>query len=233
MNRPFLSVTLAGAMALGGGTAVHAQADGRTAPEEPGADPALVPATLSDALSCKSHVAALAFGYALFLEGKTPKWMSRITDKDKNVGGMIGLYGYRLQKPVTLFEETVDRIYFMKDWVVTLWPRARAEAFIREQKLARAPIRMTQQYYRFLDPESGPMLGVFEPTGGAIASLLARSLGAEAEAPPPSDVLFVGCNYAPVTQREFLEAAGHADAMADRAARNVGEMMKPGDQHPD
>ncbi|MGE4323166.1 MAG: hypothetical protein AB7E60_09080 [Sphingobium sp.] len=233
MSRHSLSLTFASAIALGFSAPVHAQAAEQATSEETRAQPPLNPATLGDALSCRSHDAAIAFAYALFLDGHKPGWMRKITDRDENVGKMPGLYGYRLRKPVSFFGQTVDRVYFLKDWVVTLWPRTRAEAFITQQKMERAPIRMTEQYYRFIDPEAGPMLGVFEPTDGTMASLFARALGAGTEAPPPSDVLFVGCNYAAATQGEFLEAANQADAMAAEAASDIGEMLRSRNEPPE
>jgi hypothetical protein len=80
------------------------------------------------------------------------------------------------------------------------------EAFIAAHKLERAPIKGTEQYYRFVDPDSGPMIGVFEPTGNATAAMLAKAFG-EVPPAPPSDHLFVGCNYTVASQTEFLDAA--------------------------
>ncbi|MCI4591808.1 hypothetical protein MOK15_17130 [Sphingobium sp. BYY-5] len=187
---------------------------------------ALTPETLSDALSCRSHEAAMAFASALFLDDKAPDWMHE-AEEEKDVEGMIGLYAYRLSHPASLRGEAVDRVYFMKDWVVALWPRARALAFIQAQNLERAPIKMTEQYYRFVDPESGPMLGAFEPTGNATAAMLARAFGAELPPTPPSESLFVGCNYAPASEANFLEAAGQTEEMMNGAARDIGNAAAP------
>jgi hypothetical protein len=141
---------------------------------------ALTPQALSDALSCRSREALEAFAGPLFLEGKPPAWMHELGEDagaDKATEGMIGLYGYRLSQPARLFEEPVDRVYFLQNWVVTLWPRQKVEAFIAAHKLERAPIKGTEQYYRFVDPDSGPMIGVFEPTGNATAAMLAKAFG--------------------------------------------------------
>ncbi|MEG8056381.1 hypothetical protein QP150_06110 [Sphingomonas sp. 22L2VL55-3] len=67
----------------------------------------------------------------------------------------------------------------MSDWVVALLPRASAERVIAAQKMTRAPIAMTEQYYRFVDPESGPMIGGFAPTGDAMAKVFVDAFGGD------------------------------------------------------
>lgn len=83
---------------------------------------ALTPAALGDALSCRSAAAAQAFASALFLDTTPPTWM-RKAKGDKATRGMIGLYGYTLREPVDLLGQKVDRVYFLKDWVLALLPR--------------------------------------------------------------------------------------------------------------
>ena len=195
---------------------------------EAGEDVALSPETLGDALSCRSHPAAGAFASALFLEDKTPEWMRKIAD-DKDTEGMIGLYGFRLSKPVLLMGEQVTTVYFLQDWVVTLWPRDKVAAFIATQKMARAPIKVTEQYYRFIDSESGPMLGAFEPTGGAISEMLAKAFGAQVPPSPASNSLFVGCNYTVASQADFLEAAAQSEAIVKGAAADISKAVAPPD----
>ncbi|WP_442679894.1 hypothetical protein ACSBM8_01405 [Sphingomonas sp. ASY06-1R] len=197
---------------------------------EDGEDIALTPETLGDVLSCRSHPGAFAFASALFLEDKPPAWMRKIKD-DKATEGMIGLYGFTLAKPAALLGEQVTTVYFLQDWVVTLWPRAKALAFIQAQKMERAPIKATEQYYRFIDPDSGPMLGAFEPTGGALSAMLAKAFGAEEPSKaPPSDRLFVGCNYTTASQADFLAAAGQADAMTGAAAKDIAKSVSQPDR---
>ena len=199
---------------------VHAQA-------EPGGDEiALTPQTLGDALSCRSREGLEAFAGTLFLDGKAPAWM-RALKEDKQTEGMLGLYGYRLSQPATLLGEPVDRVYFLQNWIVTLWPRAKAQAFIAAHKMARAPIEATEQYYRFIDPDSGPMLGAFEPTGNATAAMLAQAFGGTPPPAVPSDSLFVGCNYTVASQAEFLAAARQSGAVLDQAAKDLGKAAVP------
>jgi hypothetical protein len=218
MTLPHLLPLLAFALSAAG--PAHAQSN--SGEPEDSAAIALTPETLGEALSCRSHAAAMAFASALFLDQKPPAWM-RETKDDKDTKGMFGLYGYTLSQPVFIMGEPVEHVYFMKDWVVTLWPRDKANAFIRAQKMERAPIKIAEQYYRFIDPESGPMLGAFEPTGDSTAAMLAKAFGGEMPPSPPSDSLFVGCNYTPASQADFLEVARQSEAMMNEAAQDIGK----------
>lgn len=188
----------------------------------------LTPETLGDALSCRSRSAAMAFATALFLQGKPPGWMREIKES-KETEGMIGLYGFTLSSPVALLGEQVSTVYFVKDWVVTLWPREKAAAFIAAQKMARAPIKATEQYYRFVDPDTGPMLGAYEPTGNAIEAAMARAFGGEAPPSTPADHLFVGCNYTVASQADFLEVAAQSETMLRDAAAGIAGALNSAD----
>lgn len=213
-----LSVILPLVLALARPIPVQAQ----TAPAKSDAPVALTPELLSNALSCRSRDALYAFADALFLDPRPPAWMREMTD-DKATKGMVGIAGYRLATPVLLSGRQVDRVYFLNDWIVTLWPRKVAEAFIAAQAMKRAPIAATEQYYRFLDPDSGPMLGAFAPTGHATAAMLARAFGAKVPPPPPADSLFVGCNYTSASEAEFLSLARRASGMAADAGQDVAD----------
>lgn len=186
-------------------------------------DSPLTAETLTGALSCRSRDAHMAFATALFLDDEQPDWMRKYEGKEAE--GMIGVYGYKLRMPITFFGFSTDKIFFMKDWIVTVLSRQDAQTLISDQHLERAPIRATEQYFRFIDPEGGPMLGAFEPTGNLLANSLAAAFGAEPRPPPPAETLFVGCNYTPVSREEFLEMAGRADGLVAKATRDVGEMV--------
>ncbi|NMN07167.1 MULTISPECIES: hypothetical protein [unclassified Novosphingobium] len=221
-NFLFSAATLAAAFLA----TASAHAGVQSAGQQEDQDPALTPQALGEALSCRSREALEAFAGALFLGDTSPAWMHEIKDDDKQTQGMLGLYGYTLSRPVLLLEEPVDRVYFLQNWVVTLWPRKKAKAFIAAQKMARAPIKGTEQYYRFIDPDSGPMLGAFEPTGNATAAMLAKAFGGELPDAGPSDSLFVGCNYTPASQVDFLEAARQSDATVRDTAQSLGEALQ-------
>ena len=197
-------------------------AAGQAKPVPADAPAALTPELLSDALSCRSRDALEAFANGLFLDPKIPAWMKEGAP-DTATEGMLGIEGYTLTTPASLMGQRVDRVYFLNNWIVTLWPRKVAEAFIAAHGLKRAPIAITEQYYRFVDPKRGPMLGAFAPTGNATAALLAKAFGAKAPPPPPADSLFVGCNYAPVSEAEFLAVARRASGMAADASRAVAD----------
>ncbi len=197
-------------------------AEAQAEPVPADAPAALTPELLSDALSCRSRDALEAFANGLFLDPKIPAWMKEGAP-DTATEGMLGIEGYTLTTPASLMGQRVDRVYFLNNWIVTLWPRKVAEAFIAAHGLKRAPIAITEQYYRFVDPKSGPMLGAFAPTGNATAALLAKAFGAKAPPPPPADSLFVGCNYAPVSEAEFLAVARRASGMAADASRAVAD----------
>jgi len=191
--------------------------------DSPPVDVPLTPETLTDALSCRSHAALMAFGAALFLHQEQPDWMRKYEGREAE--GMIGVYGYKLRTPLTFFGFRIDKIFFMKDWIVTVLSREEAQTLISDQHLERAPIRAAEQYFTFIDPEEGPMLGAFEPTGNLLANSLTAAFGAELPPSPPSKTFFVGCNYAPVSREEFLEAAGRADGLVAKATRNIDEMV--------
>ena len=182
---------------------------------------ALTPELIGDALSCRSRDAFAAVADVLFRDPKLPAWMQE-AKADKATEGMLGIEGYTLTRPVVLMGQRVDRVYFLNDWIVTLRPRKVAEAFIAAHGLKRAPIPITEQYYRFLDPKSGPMLGAFAPTGNATEALLAHAFGAKsAPPPPPADSLFVGCNYAIASEADFLAMARRASGMVANAGRDI------------
>lgn len=196
-------------------------------------EPEPSPALLTQALSCQSREALGSFGELLFLQDRPPAWM-RPSALPEALEGMIGLYGFALKADVRLFGEPVGHVYFMDDWVVALLPRATAERIVRAQDMQRAPVAATEQYYRFVDPEQGPMIGAFAPTGDALANVLAGAFGGSAASqphgalpPPKPDVLLVGCNYAVASEEDFLAAARGAGEtlrkVGDDLRRMIGE----------
>lgn len=199
--------------------------------------PAPTPASLTQILSCRSRDALGLLAERLFLANDPPAWMHPI-EPPKALEGMIGLYGFSVDGDVSLFGEPVDHIYFMKDWVVALLPRARVERLIRARKMQRAPIAITEQYYRFVDPEVGPMIGAFAPTGDALAKMLIDAFGddpaAQAATPPPPApaMLLVGCNYTVASQADFLAAARDAGETTRKAGADLRRMAKESQSQP-
>lgn len=85
------------------------------------------PASLTQVLSCQSRDALGTFAELLFLQYRPPAWM-RPSKLPKALDGMIGLYGFAVEGNVSVFEEPVDHVYFMSDWVVALLPRRKRRA---------------------------------------------------------------------------------------------------------
>ena len=196
------------------------------------------PASLTQVLSCQSRDALGTFAELLFLQNRPPAWM-RPSKLPTALDGMIGLYGFAVEGNVSVFGEPVDHVYFMSDWVVALLPRASAERVIAAQKMTRAPIAMTEQYYRFVDPEIGPMIGGFASTGDAMAKVFVDAFGGDPGAktvkePPSPDtkMLLVGCNYAVASQEDFLAAARGAEDTMRKAGADIRRMVEEGEARP-
>lgn len=180
----------------------------------------LTPETLSALAECRAPRQALGeTGMVLFMSGSLPAWLKPVADNGHE--GMLGLETFELAEPVTVFGKPVTRISFLQEWVVIEDTYDAARTLIEAKGMKRAPIKMTEQYYRFADPESGPMLGAFAPTDNALAMML----GAPAETGTPK-TMFVGCNYTVASQQEFLDAASKADATAAGAGADIMEMLE-------
>ena len=185
------------------------------------AEPELSPEALQRTIECRGDLATLgAFGEALFSNKQRPAWLKPVSDNRHP--GMLGLWTYRLDRPIEVFGRSVDTLSFLKQWVVVELPREAADAIVRDQKLERAPIRITEQYYRFITDEEGPMLGAFAPTDNSLELLF----GGEAKPDAANTTLFVGCNYTPVSKAEFLAVAAQADAIVSRSAKALDETLK-------
>lgn len=131
----------------------------------------LTPETLSALAECRAPREALGeTGMVLFMSGNLPAWLKPVPDNGHE--GMLGLETFELAEPVAVFGKPVTRISFLQEWVVIEDTYDAARTLIEAKGMKRAPIKMTEQYYRFADPESGPMLGAFAPTDNALAMML-------------------------------------------------------------
>lgn len=181
---------------------------------------ALTPQTLAALAECRAPRDVLGeVGMALFMGGAVPGWLKPVENDGHD--GMMGLETFDLKEPITVFGASTTRISFLQEWVVTEREYDATLATIQSEGMKRAPIKLTEQYYRFVDPEAGPMIGAFAPTDDALAVLL----GMPAEAGKPK-TMFVGCNYAAASQEEFLDAADKADAMAGAAGQDIEDMLE-------
>ena len=202
---------------------IYVQAEEQSAEDE--AQVELTPEAMGDALSCRSSEAAANFTWTIFGENNPPTWMHELQNATE-LEGMVGIVGYQLDDPVYMLGEPVDKVYFVSNWIVTLMPREQATSFIESYEMERAPYVSAEQYYRFLDPDTGPMLGAFAPTGDSVADAFAKALGAEVPERKEAESLFVGCNYAVASEQEFLDMAKQADEIMENMSQEMGEMLK-------
>jgi hypothetical protein len=171
------------------------------------AAPSLTPEGLAQAIECRAPPGlAVTYAQALFND-HPPFWATPLRRNGHE--GMLGLWTYRLDHPVTVFGASTDTIALLDNWLVVEMPRAQALALVRQRGMERVPVRATEQYARFLDPERGPMLGAFGDTEKAMMAL-AHGKPAVDEA---NATLFVGCNTLEVSRKDFLEGAAQADAV--------------------
>lgn len=180
----------------------------------------LTPRTLEQLVECRAPREVLGeVGMALFMGGAVPTWLTPVDDDGHD--GMMGLETFDLKEPITVFGAPTTRISFLQEWVVTEQDHDAALTTIQNEGMKRAPIKLTEQYYRFVDPEAGPMIGSFAPTDDALAVML----GMPAETGKPK-TMFVGCNYTVASQDEFLDAANKADAIAGAAGQGIEDMLE-------
>lgn len=192
-------------------------ADGGNAQAEK-ALPPLTPESLQQAIECRgSGEAMLSYAGKLFSD-KPPSWLKQVHGDHS---GLIGLWSYRLDRPITVFGQKADTISFLNDWIVVELPRAQALAIVQQQKMQRAPIHATEQYFRFVDAENGPMYGAFAPGDDALDIVF----GAAPKPDSENKTLFVGCNYAAVSEEDFLAAARQADAAIVKSGRETLHML--------
>ena len=180
----------------------------------------LTPRILENLVECRAPREVLGeVGMVLFMGKTAPAWLTPVDDDGHD--GMMGLETFDLKEPITVFGAPASRISFLQEWVVTERDHDAALATVQNEDMKRAPITLTEQYYRFVDLEVGPMIGAFAPTDDALAMLL----GMPAETGKPK-TMFVGCNYAVASQDEFLDAARKADAMAGAAGQDIEDMLE-------
>ena len=174
------------------------------------AEPASVAEALPAILGCADPTGFQALADTLF----TDAWPDGLTRQEAE-GEPLGYMGYRLAHPVDFHGRSVREIGFVQDWIVTPLPRADAQALAAELQLERAPMASTEQHFRFVDGQEGPMFSVFE-LGDAFAALFAEDA-------PPSAVMYAGCNYRATSRADFLAQAAQAD---DRIGQMRSEILE-------
>ncbi len=177
----------------------------------------ITPEELSEIVECGSDDDEFfRVGELFFSRRELPDWMSR----DETEEEIMGMETFRLARPITILGSPADHISFYKEWVVVEQSRKLALETIEAYEMKRAPMKLVEQYYRFVDPETGPMLGAFPPPGNSLALMLGIKSNSRV-----ADSFFVGCNYAGVSELDFLSAAREADAIMSGAGNDIKRMM--------
>ena len=182
----------------------------------------LTPATLGQLAECRGSADDLLSYAGTLFSDKPPSWLKPVHDNGHQ--GMIGLWTYQLDQSVDIFGHKIDRVSFMKNWVVVEMSRGEALSVVGQRHMERAPIHVTEQYYHFDDAGTGPMLGVFAPTD----DVLDMAFGAPPKSDNENSTLFVGCNYSVVSKAEFLDGVRKADRMFGKAGGDIRHT--PGDR---
>ncbi len=182
--------------------------------------PSATPEALQQALEC--HAADLwVWGDVLFTDHKPPSWLTPV--KAKGHEGMLGLNTFHLAQPLTVFGQKVSDVSFMEQWVVIELPRAEALSIVAERKMERAPTHATEQYFRFIDPANGPMIGAVATPDDALEAVLGDAPSAKPDS--ANKTLFVGCNYAKESKTDFLHMVSQADEMMKRQRESIRQLM--------
>lgn len=177
---------------------------------------ALTPQTLAELVSCTSFERYQALQPALLdvVFDKGPDWIRKNT-----AASQLGVYVYDLTTPITVFGQPVRRLALHKEFVsVPLADGETLAAAAKRLSLKRAPIAVTEQYYRFTG-EAGPMLSAYEIAANPLALLL----GVPDKTPAQR---YLGCTYQPTDEATFLQVARQADAMMQQARHDMDRMMR-------
>jgi len=180
----------------------------------------LTPATLAQLAECKGSADDLVSYAEMLFGGDPPSWLKEVHSNGHP--GMISLWTYQLAQPLDVFGHKTDRISFMDNWVLIELPRAEAQSVVAQGHMERAPIKTSEQYFHFMNEQTGPMLGAFAPTDDA----LDVAFGAPPNADGESKTLFVGCNYSVASKADFLKGAARADEAVCKAGEEIRRMSK-------
>lgn len=180
------------------------------------ADEALTPQALEELVQCASFERYQALQPALLdvVFDKGPDWIRK-----NEQASTLGVYAYDLKRPIRVFDAETTRLALHKEFVSVPLPSAwtMAEAASR-LRLKRAPIRATEQYYRFVGA-GGPMLSVYEMSANPLAALLGAPQQGEA-------LRYLGCSYNGADEPTFLSVAAQADEMMQTARSGMERMLR-------
>ncbi|KMN37423.1 hypothetical protein VI26_03190 [Chromobacterium sp. LK1] len=179
------------------------------------ADEALTPQALEELVQCASFERYQALQPALLdvVFDKGPAWIRK-----SEQASSLGVYVYDLQRPIRVFGVETTRLALHKEFVSVPLPSAwtMAEAASR-LRLKRAPIRATEQYYRFVGND-GPMLSAYQMPANPMAALLG--------APQDEPLRYLGCSYNGAGEEAFLAVAAQADEMMEKARGDMARILR-------
>lgn len=151
--------------------------------------------------------------------GEAPAWMPRNEEASS-----LSTYVYDLDKPIEVFGKPRRQVILYKEFVaVPLDDEEDIRQVVQAQSLKRAPIKITRQYYRFIDPDVGPMLSVFELAVDPFAMLL----GGDSER-----LTYAGCTNALTDEQGFLALAKEADDLMRQMRGEVDTLLPDDNSEP-
>lgn len=172
-------------------------------------DAQLTPELIRKTVTCES-TARLGPFFPLTLGQATPTWMTK-NAKDST----LGLNVYDLQQPIDVLGQPRNQFAMHQQWASVVLPAsADLPAMAASLKLKRAPYGSARQYYRFLGKE-GPMLSVYELLENPFEAIGKTDLS------QLKKKVMLGCNYTPITEQQFLDAAREADALVKEMASQM------------
>lgn len=148
--------------------------------------------------------------------GEAPAWMRR-----NETASSLSTYVYDLDRPIEVFGKARHQVVLYKGFVaVPLGDEEDVQHVVQTQALKRAPGRITRQYYRFMDPEVGPMLSVFELAVDPFSMLLGGD---------ETRFVYAGCTDALTDEEGFVELATQADDLLRQMRGEVETLLPDGE----
>ncbi len=169
--------------------------------------------TLQAMIECRDNGERAGLMDLVMLSGEL-SWIKRNTDDSS-----AGMYGYTLKKPLVIFGQPYQQVVLHKDFVSVVLPKNTDIAVLAKQhRLTAIPSTRFKQYYRFINPKTGPMLSVYQLPDDPMAALLGK--------PASTTTNYLGCNYTQVTEQEFKKAALQADQQLKNIDKDMQKLLK-------
>lgn len=151
----------------------------------------------------------------LALGTATPSWLRRNEEVSPP-----GVNIYDLEQPNEVFGVRCAQIELHQQWVSVVLPAGTdLRVMATAMKLQRTPNETARQFYRFAG-KSGPMLSIYEVMGNPL------EIGTSHDPGKSEPMSLLGCNYAKMTEAEFLRTVNEVDAMMNQMASGMRQMGK-------